>query len=183
MRIVSGKYKGRRLKPPVNLPVRPTTDFAKEGLFNVLNNMVDFESLRVLDLFTGTGSMAFEFLSRGAIEVTAIDSNHRCIEFINKTAEHFGADNINAVKSNCFVYFKHTVSEYDLIFADPPYDLEGIEAIPDLILSSTLLADEGLLILEHSAGYKFEKHTFFDSHRKYGSVNFSFFKKGNTRAD
>jgi len=94
MRIVSGKYRGRRLQPPVNLPVRPTTDFAKEGLFNVLNNQVDFESLKVLDLFAGTGSIAFEFLSRGAIEVTAIDSNHRCIDFIKKTAETFGAGNI-----------------------------------------------------------------------------------------
>ena len=179
MRIVSGIYRGRRLQPPVNLPVRPTTDFAKEGLFNVLNNTVDFESLRVLDLFTGTGSIAFEFLSRGAIEVTAIDSNHRCIDFIRKTAEIFGATNIKAVKSNSFVFIKHMVSTYDLIFADPPYDLEGIEAIPDLIFSSNLLANDGLLILEHSTAYSFAKHLHFDSHRQYGSVNFSFFKRGN----
>ena len=176
MRIVSGKYRGRRLQPPVNLPVRPTTDFAKEGLFNVLNNIVDFESLKILDLFTGTGSIAFEFLSRGAIEVTAIDSNHRCIDFIKKTAETFGASNIKAVKSNSFVFIKHMVSNYDLIFADPPYDLDGIEAIPDLIFSSGLLADHGMLILEHSTAYKFEKNEHFDSHRQYGSVNFSFFK-------
>ena len=177
MRIVSGKYRGHRLLPPVNLPVRPTTDFAKEGLFNVLNNLVDFESLKVLDLFAGTGSIAFEFLSRGAIEVTAIDSSHRCVEFIKKTAETFGADNIKAVKSNSFVFIKHMISTYDLVFADPPYDLDGIEAIPDLIFSSNLLADEGLLILEHSAAYKFEKHVNFDSHRNYGSVNFSFFRR------
>ncbi len=178
MRIISGIYRGRRLQPPMNLPVRPTTDFAKEGLFNVLNNMIDFESLRVLDLFAGTGSIAFEFLSRGAIEVTAIDSNHRCIEFIKKTAETFGAKNIKAVKSNSFVFIKHMVSTYDLIFADPPYDLEGIESIPDLIFFSNLLADEGRLILEHSSDYKFEKNVHFDSHRNYGSVNFSFFKRG-----
>ena len=177
MRIISGIYRGRRLQPPMNLPVRPTTDFAKEGLFNVLNNMIDFESLRVLDLFAGTGSIAFEFLSRGAIEVTAIDSNHRCIEFIKKTAETFGAKNIKAVKSNSFVFIKHMVSTYDLIFADPPYDLEGIESIPDLIFSSNLLADEGMLIMEHSSGYKFEKNVHFDSHRNYGSVNFSFFRR------
>jgi 16S rRNA (guanine966-N2)-methyltransferase len=179
MRIISGIYRGRRLLPPVNLPVRPTTDFAKEGLFNVLNNMVDFESLKVLDLFSGTGSIAFEFLSRGAIEVTAIDSNHRCVEFIKKTAETFGAGNIKAIKSNSFVFIKHMISTYDLIFADPPYDLEGIEAIPDLIFSSNLLADDGLLVLEHSSGYKFEKHPQFDSYRHYGSVNFSFFNRGN----
>ncbi|MEI7726722.1 MAG: RsmD family RNA methyltransferase [Bacteroidota bacterium] len=179
MRIVSGKYRGRRLVPPVNLPVRPTTDFAKEGLFNVLNNMVDFESLHVLDLFSGTGSIAFEFLSRGAIEVTAIDSNHRCIEFIKKTAETFGADNIKAVKSNSFVFIKRMVATYDLVFADPPYDLEGVEAMPDLIFESSLLAGDGLFVLEHSSGYKFEKNPHFDSHRNYGSVNFSFFKRGN----
>ena len=165
--------------PPVNLPVRPTTDFAKEGLFNVLNNMVDFESLHVLDLFSGTGSIAFEFLSRGAIEVTAIDSNHRCIEFIKKTAETFGADNIKAVKSNSFVFIKRMVATYDLVFADPPYDLEGVEAMPDLIFESSLLAGDGLFVLEHSSGYKFEKNPHFDSHRNYGSVNFSFFKRGN----
>jgi 16S rRNA (guanine966-N2)-methyltransferase len=178
MRIVSGIYRGRRLQPPVNLPVRPTTDFAKEGLFNVLNNMVDFESLKVLDLFAGTGSIAFEFLSRGVVDVTAIDSNHRCIDFIKKTAETFGANNIKAVKSNSFVFIKHMISTYDLIFADPPYDLDGIEAIPDLIFSSDLLASDGLLILEHSNSYSFAKHAQFDSHRQYGSVNFSFFRSG-----
>ena len=177
MRIVSGIYRGRRLQPPVNLPVRPTTDFAKEGLFNVLNNIVDFESVKVLDLFTGTGSIAFEFLSRGAIEVTAIDSNQRCIDFIKKTAEHFGATNIKAVKSNSFVFIKHFAFRYDLIFADPPYDLDGLEAIPDLIFSSSLLADGGMLVLEHSSAYKFEKNKHFDSHRQYGSVNFSFFRQ------
>jgi 16S rRNA (guanine966-N2)-methyltransferase len=177
MRIISGIYKGRKLLPPVNLPVRPTTDFAKEGLFNVLNNLIDLDSLRVLDLFAGTGSIAFEFLSRGASEVTAIDSNHRCIEFIKKTAETFGATNIKAVKSNSFVFIKHMVATYDLIFADPPYDLERIEAIPDLVFASNLLADEGMLILEHSSRYKFEKNIHFHSHRNYGSVNFSFFKK------
>ena len=109
MRIVSGKYRGRRLQPPVNLPVRPTTDFAKEGLFNVLNNTLDYESLKVLDLFAGTGSIAFEFLSRGVIEVTAVDSNNRCVEFIKKTATEFGAANIRAVKSNSFVFLKHMV--------------------------------------------------------------------------
>ncbi|HPT32664.1 MAG TPA: RsmD family RNA methyltransferase, partial [Prolixibacteraceae bacterium] len=121
MRIVSGKYRGRRLQPPVNLPVRPTTDFAKEGLFNVLNNTLDYESLTVLDLFSGTGSIAFEFLSRGAVEVTAVDSNHRCIDFIKKTAADFGASNLKAVKSNSFVFLKHMVAKFDLVFADPPY--------------------------------------------------------------
>jgi 16S rRNA (guanine(966)-N(2))-methyltransferase RsmD len=175
MRIVSGKYRGRRLQPPVNLPVRPTTDFAKEGLFNVLNNTVDYETLKVLDLFSGTGSIAFEFLSRGVPEVTAVDSNHRCIEFIKKTAAEFGAANLKAVKSNSFVFLKHMVAKFDLVFADPPYDLEGIESIPDLVFASGLLVPGGLMILEHSDRYKFEKHPCFEQHRNYGSVNFSFF--------
>jgi 16S rRNA (guanine966-N2)-methyltransferase len=182
MRIVSGIYKGRRLQPPVNLPVRPTTDFAKEGLFNVLNNLIDFESLKVLDLFTGTGSIAFEFLSRGAIEVTAVDSNHRCIEFIKKTAETFGATNIKAVKSNSFVFIKHMASTYDLIFADPPYDLDGIESIPDLVFNSGLLDKDGFLILEHSSRYSFEKHPGYAQHRTYGSVNFTFFIRNKENA-
>jgi 16S rRNA (guanine966-N2)-methyltransferase len=175
MRIVSGKYRGRRLQPPQNLPARPTTDFAKEGLFNVLNNMVDFESLKVLDLFTGTGSIAFEFLSRGAIGVTAVDTNQKCIDFIKKTAESFGDKNIQTVKSNGFVFIKRMWLKYDLIFADPPYDLEGIESIPDLIFDSGLLDEEGLFILEHSSRYRFEQHPGFSQHRNYGSVNFTFF--------
>ncbi len=163
----------------MNLPVRPTTDFAKEGLFNVLNNMVDYESLKVLDLFSGTGSIAFEFLSRGVKEVTAVDSNPRCIEFIRKTAAEFGETNLKPVKSSSFVFIKHMVFSFDLVFADPPYDLEGIESIPDLIFQSGLLVDEGLLVLEHSDSYKFEKHPYFTQHRNYGSVNFSFFINGN----
>ena len=176
MRIISGKYRGRRLQPPVNLPVRPTTDFAKEGLFNILNNIVDFESLNVLDLFTGTGSIAFEFVSRGAAKVTAIDANHRCIEFIKKASEKFGADNLQPVKTNVFTFLKHTVGKFDLIFADPPYEMEGISDLPDLITSSALLSPGGLFILEHAAHYKFETHPCFDQRRAYGSVNFSFFK-------
>jgi len=179
MRIVSGIYRGRRLQPPANLPVRPTTDFAKEGLFNVLSNLVDFESLKVLDLFTGTGSIAFEFLSRGAIEVTAVDANHQCISFIKKTAESFGARNIQPVKSNSFVFIKRMWTEYDLIFADPPYDLEGIESIPDLIFDSKLLAAKGLFIMEHSVRYRFEQHPCFFQHRNYGSVNFTLFTRNN----
>ena len=177
MRVISGIYRGRRLQPPVNLPVRPTTDFAKEGLFNILNNLVDFESLRVLDLFSGTGSIAFEFLSRGAIEVTAIDANHRCMDFIKKTAETFGAANLKPVRSNVFVFLKHMVGRYDLIFADPPYELDGIESIPDLVLNSDLLGKGGLFILEHSDKYKFEHHPAFSQKRNYGSVNFTFFNQ------
>lgn len=177
MRIVSGKYRGRRLQPPVGLPVRPTTDFAKEGLFNVLNNIIDFESIRVLDLFTGTGSISFEFLSRGAVEVTSVDSNFKCIDFIKKTADIIGINNLKPVKSNVFGYLKHPFGRFDLIFADPPYDLEGIGDLPDQVLESGMLADDGLFIMEHSIRLKYETHPCFVQKRVYGSVNFSFFRK------
>jgi 16S rRNA (guanine966-N2)-methyltransferase len=177
MRIISGIYRGRRLQPPASLPVRPTTDFAKEGLFNVLTNIVDFESMKVLDLFAGTGSISFEFLSRGAEEVTCVDANHRCIDFIKKTAETFGAMNIKPVKSNVFVYIRHAYGKYGLIFADPPYDLEGIENLPDQIFGSGLLSDDGLFIMEHSSRLKYETHSCFEQKRVYGSVNFSLFRK------
>jgi 16S rRNA (guanine(966)-N(2))-methyltransferase RsmD len=177
MRIVSGKYRGRRLNPPVNLPVRPTTDFAKESLFNVLNNLVDFESLQVLDLFAGTGSISFEFLSRGAAGVTSVDASHRCIDFIRKTAEVFGDTKIKPVKTNAFVFIKHTITQYDLIFADPPYDMDGIDVLPATVLGSGLLGAEGIFILEHSARYKFDDHPGFWQKRNYGSVHFTFFRK------
>lgn len=177
MRIVSGKYRGRRLHPPANLPVRPTTDFAKESLFNVLNNLVDFESLKVLDLFAGTGSISFEFLSRGATDVTAVDASHQCVDFIKRTAEAFGETGLHPVKTNAFVYLKHTVTQFDLIFADPPYDLEGIGTLPDRIWDSPLLGDEGIFIMEHSGKYKFDDHPGFWQKRNYGSVHFTFFKK------
>ncbi len=176
MRIISGKYKGRRLLPPPGLPVRPTTDFAREGLFNVLNNQLDFETLKVLDLFSGTGSMAFEFLSRGAREVVAVDISSRCIDFIRKSAVSFGAGNITAVRSNAFVFIRQAYTGFDLIFADPPYDLEGLKDIPDMVLASGLFSPGSLLILEHPAGYSFEDHPHFAHHRRYGNVNFTFFR-------
>ncbi|MCK9220572.1 MAG: 16S rRNA (guanine(966)-N(2))-methyltransferase RsmD [Bacteroidales bacterium] len=181
MRIISGKYRGRKLQPPVSLPVRPTTDFAKEGLFNILANFIDFESIRVLDLFAGTGSIAFEFLSRGAQDVMAVDANHHCVEFIKKCATEFGATNLKALRSNAFVFLKHPWSAYDIIFADPPYDLEGIESIPDLVMEQDVLTEKGLLILEHSARYKFEKHPDFSQTRAYGNVHFTFFTKSKSK--
>jgi len=177
VRIISGKYRGRKLVPPSNLPVRPTTDFAREALFNVLNNVVDFESLRVLDLFCGTGSIAFEFLSRGAREVTAVDINHRCIDFVKKSAVRLGITNLKAVTSNAFIFIRHALPEYDLIFADPPYDLDGVGGIPDMIITSPLITNDGLFILEHAGRYDFEQHPNFSQHRTYGNVNFTFFKR------
>jgi 16S rRNA (guanine966-N2)-methyltransferase len=177
MRIITGKFRGRQLHPPVNLPVRPTTDFAKESLFNILNNLVDFESLRVLDLFAGTGSISFEFFSRGSEMVTAIDTDSRCVAFINKTAMEMKAENLEAVREDVFQFLKHPFGQYDLVFADPPYDMEGIGTLPSLVLNSSILNAEGRFILEHSRDHDFSEHPLFDQHRKYGNVNFSFFRK------
>ena len=182
MRIITGKYRGKQIHPPANLPVRPTTDFAKESLFNILNNLVDFEELRVLDLFAGTGSISYEFFSRGSSLVTAIDRDPHCVAFINKTAGILNAENLEAVREDAFQFLKHPFGRYDLVFADPPYDMEGIDTLPDLVLSCCILYPDGLFILEHSRDHDFSKHPNFSQHRKYGNVNFSFFQCKNQRA-
>lgn len=177
MRIISGLYRGRKFDPPSGLPVRPTTDFAREGLFNVLNNIIDFEGLEVLDLFTGTGSIALEFASRGAARVTTVDVNPRCLAFIQKTAAGWGASAIETVRSDVFQFLKKSGSRYDLVFADPPYDLPGINNIPDLVLRSGMINHEGLLVLEHGTRNSFTENPGLFDHRYYGSVNFSFFRQ------
>jgi len=177
MRIITGKYRGKQIHAPVNLPVRPTTDFAKESLFNILNNIVDIESLTVLDLFAGTGSISYEFFSRGSEMVTALDIDTHCVAFINKTATEMKAENLEAVREDVFQFLKHPFGEYDLVYADPPYDMEGIDTLPDLVVNNRILKKDGLFILEHSKNHDFSQHAFFYQHRKYGNVNFSFFKK------
>jgi 16S rRNA (guanine966-N2)-methyltransferase len=178
MRIITGKFRGKQIHPPVNLPVRPTTDFAKESLFNILNNLVDIESLHVLDLFAGTGSISYEFFSRGSEMVTAIDIDSRCVGFINKTALEMKAENLEAVREDVFQFLKHPFGEYDLVYADPPYDMAGIDLLADLVLNSPVLKGEGWFILEHSRDHDYSGHALFNQHRKYGNVNFSFFLKG-----
>jgi 16S rRNA (guanine(966)-N(2))-methyltransferase RsmD len=180
MRIITGRFRGKQIHPPVNLPVRPTTDFAKESLFNILNNLVDIEGLHVLDLFAGTGSISYEFFSRGSEIVTAIDIDIHCVAFINKTALSMNAENLEAVREDVFQFLKHPFGEYDLVYADPPYDMAGIDLLPDLVLSNPILKEEGLFILEHSRDHDFSQYPGFDQHRKYGNVNFSFFRKQKT---
>jgi 16S rRNA (guanine966-N2)-methyltransferase len=182
VRIITGKFRGKQIHPPANLPVRPTTDFAKVSLFNILNNLVDFEGLRVLDLFAGTGSISYEFFSRGASMVTAIDKDSHCIAFISKTAESMKADNLEAVREDALQFLKHPFGQYDLVFADPPYDMEGIETIPDQVLGSGILIPDGYFILEHSRDQDFSDHPDFHEHRKYGNVNFTFFREMGQRA-
>ena len=177
MRIITGKFRRKQIHPPANLPVRPTTDFAKESLFNILNNLVDIESLNVLDLFAGTGSISYEFFSRGSEMVTAIDIDPHCVAFINKMALTMNAENLEAIREDVFQFLRHPFGEYDLVYADPPYDMEGTDSLPDLVFGSGILKGNGLFVLEHSKGHDFSLHPGFDQHRKYGNVHFSFFRK------
>lgn len=178
MRIISGKYRGRSINPPHNLKARPTTDFAKENLFNILNNRMDFEGIDVLDLFSGTGSISYEFASRGATNVTSVEINAVHQAFIKKTAAELGcADVIHSVKANVFLYLKSCGKQFDIIFSDAPYDLAGSEQVIDLVYASDLLKEDGILIFEHSKEHCFKEHPKFEEQRSYGSVQFTFFRK------
>ena len=177
MRIISGKYKGRAINPPRNLRARPTTDFAKENLFNVLGNLVDFEECDVLDLFAGTGSISYEFASRGARSVTAVEINPVHYNFIRQTAAQLGIGSLHAVKANAFLYLKNCNKQFDIVFSDAPYDLEGSEEIVRPTLEGDRLRSGGLLIFEHSKKADFSDNACFWQLRSYGSVQFSFFKK------
>lgn len=175
MRIISGKYKGRPITTPNNLPVRPTTDKAKESLFNILANRIDFEGLNVLDLFSGTGGISYEFASRGAQFISSVDSDYRCVHFIKSMAEKLGMP-IKTIKANVFSFIATAYGNYDLIFADPPYDLNRIDELPDLIINKNLLAIGGMMIIEHSVATNFAHHPWFIETRTYSKVNFSFFE-------
>ncbi|MFT4804254.1 MAG: 16S rRNA (guanine966-N2)-methyltransferase [Psychroserpens sp.] len=177
MRIVSGKYKGRRITAPKKLPIRPTTDMAKESLFNILNNQYYFEDISVLDLFSGSGNISYEFASRGTEQITAVDMNFGCIKFINETAESFEMS-ISTIKSDVFKFLERTKQQHTIIFADPPYDfpIEEFAKIPQLVFQNSLLETDGLLIVEHSK-YTDLSHLDHYSHSKsYGGNMFSFFK-------
>ena len=175
MRIIAGNLRGRRLNPPQNLPVRPTTDMARESLFNILNNYVDYEDCCVMDLFAGTGAVSLEFVSRGAREVTSVDINNQCTDFIKQCATQFGVNNLHVVRADVFDLLKRANRRFDIVFADPPYSLEGLATLPDLIFDRGVLTDDGIFILEHPAEYTFEEHPHFWQHRAYGKVNFTFF--------
>ena len=176
MRIISGSCGGRTITPPKNLRARPTTDFAKENLFNVLGNMVDFEELEVLDLFAGTGSISYEFASRGAASVTSVEINTVHYNFIRTTAQGFGLKNIHPVKANVFLYLKSCAKQFDIIFSDAPYDLDGSEQVVDMVFENNLLREGGIFIFEHSKAQDFSQHPRFSKIKSYGSVQFSFFE-------
>ena len=176
MRIISGQFKGRRLQVPTNITARPTTDFAKEGLFNLLNNRIDFEVIDVLDLFAGTGSIGIEFISRDAKSVISVEQNERHSAFIRKVCSELKITNLSLIKTDVFKFIDTCHSQFDMIFADPPYELVQLAQIPDLIFTKKLLKEEGLFVLEHSSKNNFEQHPHFVDHRNYGNVNFSFFQ-------
>ncbi|MEO2053047.1 MAG: RsmD family RNA methyltransferase [Allomuricauda sp.] len=177
MRIISGKYKGKRLVAPKKLPVRPTTDMAKEGLFNILNNRFYFDELKVLDLFAGTGNISFEFASRGVQDIIAVDSFPGCVHYISKISTELDFP-ITAIKSDVFKYLERTTEQFDLIFADPPYNFDQTQflKIPDLVFTRDLLREEGLLVVEHSDQTNLSEHPHFSEQRKYGGSIFSFFE-------
>ena len=175
MRIIGGSHKGRKIIAPGNLPVRPTTDMAKEALFNILNNHYDFEGLKVLDLFAGIGSISYEFASRGAAEVYSIEMNPHCVRFITDISRKLDMKNLFVIRANVFTYLRRGGKKFDIIFADPPYDLDDIESIPDLVLQYDLLDKDGWLVMEHHARLDFSGHPQLDQHRNYGKVNFSMF--------
>ena len=177
MRIISGSHKGRRLTAPKKLPVRPTTDMAKEALFNILNNQYYFDDVSVLDLFSGTGNISYEFASRGTEQITAVDSNYGCIRFINDTTEQLDLA-IQTVKSDVFKFLEQSKQSYDVIFADPPYDfdVELFEKIPELIFKNNLLNKEGLLIVEHSKHTALSMLSNYSYSKSYGGNTFSFFE-------
>lgn len=174
MRIISGIYKGKKLSPPNNLPVRPTTDYAKESLFNILNNHFTFDRLTVLDCFSGTGNISYEFLSRGAKSVDSIDANFNCIAYQKKIKQELNFENFHPKKHDVFKKLKHQPAHYDIIFSDPPYNLHNIPEIPKLVFDNNLLAPQGWLIVEHSKSTTFN-HPNYKETRKYGNVNFSIF--------
>lgn len=176
MRIISGKYKGKSIIAPNNLPVRPTTDFAKEGLFNILSNEFNIEELDVLDLFSGTGNISFEFASRGANKIMCIDQNYHCVSFIKKTKRELEFTQLSVFKNDTFKYLKKYPQTFDIIFADPPYDMEGMERIAELVFENKLLNENGWLIIEHDRFTDLTDAPHFVKLKNYSNVNFSIFQ-------
>ena len=175
MRIISGRLKGLRLNPPARLPVRPTTDLAKEALFNILYNHFNFDKIRVLDLFSGTGNISLEFASRGVPLVISVDRDFGCYNYLKMVAKQHDLGAINANKADVFKFLELEIEQYDLIFADPPYDLPQLSGIASNVFDRDLIKPGGYLIVEHPSMKKLDNHPNFLEQRKYGSSSFSFF--------
>jgi 16S rRNA (guanine(966)-N(2))-methyltransferase RsmD len=176
LRIIGGKYRGRRIEPPSDLRARPTTDFAREGLFNILNNRLDFEAAKILDLFSGTGCISYEFASRGAATIHLVEKDARHISGIKKIIREVGFENIRPVHIDVKAFLRTCTETYDVVFADPPYELSWLKELPDMVTGSGVMEKDGIFILEHPRNLSFSEHSLFDEHRHYGGVNFSFFR-------
>lgn len=176
MRIIGGDHGGRKFNPPAKIPARPTTDIAKEGLFNTLQNMIDFEGLKTLDIFGGTGSISYELASRGATNLTLVERDKKTIGFIKKTAEDLQFENFKIIQGDVFKYLNNCTEQFDFIFAGPPYALEEIDEIPIKIFELNLLNSNGIFILEHTPRNNYEQHPNFERVKNYGTTMFSFFR-------
>ena len=176
MRIISGKYKGRTIPVRKNFPSRPTTDFAKENIFNVLSNQFYFEDISVLDLFAGTGSISYEFASRGCRKVVSIERDYQSFYFIRSTASELNIPAVKVIKTDVFRYLENCDEQFDVIFADPPYDLKSLDEIPEKVLKTNILKKGGWFILEHGKNHQFNNNQHLFNKRVYGSVHFSIFK-------
>lgn len=178
MRIIGGKFKGRKFYPPAdNWPTRPTTDFSKEGLFNILNNHFDFSEIKVLDLFGGTGNHTYEFISRGCTDVTYVDRHAPALAFVRKTAKMLDIEACLKIHSaDVFRFMERAYQKYDYIFAGPPYGMPALDSLPDKIFEYKLLSPDGLFVLEHNPNHNFRNHPCFFQVRAYGKTLFSFFK-------
>ena len=176
MRIISGLHGGRKINPPGNMPyTRPTTDIAKEGLFNIIQNNLEIESLKTLDLFGGTGSISYELASRGAADLTIVEKDNSMYDFIKKTAQLLHLENFKLVKSDVFKFIESCTEQFDFIFAGPPYALGTIDELPEIIVSKKLIAKDGFFVLEHTPKNNYEKFKGFRFQRNYGTTVFSFF--------
>ncbi len=178
MRIIGGTHKARRFNPPTTLKARPTTDFAKEGLFNILDNQISFDGIKVLDLFSGTGSISYECASRGASAIYSVELDFGNSQYIKQTASKLGFDSIKVLKGDAFKFIDGCGLKFDFIFADPPYALDTLATIPNKIFNANILSEGGIFVLEHGKTYNFKSHPNFTEERTYGNVHFSFFRLG-----
>jgi len=176
MRIIAGKYGRRRFDVPSNITARPTTDMARENLFNVLGNFVDFDGLRALDLFAGTGAVSFELLSRGCASVTAVEKAKVQADFIRRVAQQLGDENLTLIRGDVFRFIASARGAYDFIFADPPYDMPRFAEVPSLVLESPLVSEGSVFVMEHPREHDFSSLRGFSERRVYGKVNFSLFR-------
>jgi len=182
MRIIGGQFKGHRFNPPADKwPTRPTTDYSKEALFNILDNRIDYNNIKMLDLFGGTGNHCYEFISRGCIDATYVDQFRPAVAFVQKISEKLKIeDKIAVVRSDVFKFLKQNKNSFDYIFAGPPYGLKSLDTIPDVIFSATILDQNGLFVLEHNQNHNFTSHPNFVEVRNYGQTHFCFFKHLNS---